>query len=156
VDYSRSKAGEPLGPVRTRRTPLVRLIRPLRFCVVGLSALVVNMLMLWLLVNRLRLGVLPASVLANEAAVLVSFLFNDRWTFAAAGRDTPRWRRLLRFNGVALGGIMITVFLLGILVHALSMPLLLANLLAVAAGSLWNYKVGSRWAWGRRRGSRSM
>lgn len=125
--------------------------RPLCFCLVGLCALVVNMGLLWLLVNRLGLGLLPSSALANEAAVLTSFLLNDKWTFVAEGRHKPWWLRLLRFNGVALGGVVITVALLRVLVVSLSIDLLLANLVAVAAGSLWNYLVGSRWAWGSRR-----
>lgn len=149
MDYSRLDIREPVRRHSAPPAGSVQLARPLRFCAVGLCGLLVNMSVLWLLVNRLRLGLPPASSLANEAAVLTTFLLNDRWTFAAQGRHKPRWLRLLRFNGVALGGVLITVVLLTTLVAVFSLNLLLANLIAVAAGSAWNYKVGGRWAWGR-------
>lgn len=106
---------------------------------------------LWLLANHLRLGLSLAGTVANEVAVLTSFLLNDRWTFAGNGRHKPGWARLVRFNSVALGGVLISVVLLTALVAHLSIDLLLANLVAVGAGSAWNYAAGSRWAWGLRR-----
>jgi putative flippase GtrA len=147
LDHSRSTLEEAERQAPARRAQLGPMASPLRFCVVGVGAFVVNMLVFWLL--KAQLWLLPASALANEAAVLASFLLNDRWTFAAKGRHKSRWRRLLHFNGVALGGIVISVMLFGALVTYLSLDLLLANVVAVGAGSAWNYSVGSRWAWGR-------
>lgn len=130
-----------------RRPALRRLARPLRFGLVGVSGVVVNTALLWLLVHWARLGLVPASALATEAAILNNFLLNDCWTFAAAGRHEPRWRRLLRFNGVALGGMLITVVVLSAVVALLPVGLVLANLVAVGAATAWNYIANSRWTW---------
>lgn len=134
-----------------RQPILRRLARPLRFGLVGVSGVLVNTALLWLLVNHARLGLLTASVIATEAAIVNNFLLNDRWTFASAGRDEPRWRRLLRFNGVALGGMLITVVTLSAIVALLPVGLVLANLAAVGAGTVWNYVINSRWTWARSR-----
>jgi dolichol-phosphate mannosyltransferase len=88
-----------------------RFARPLRFGVVGLSGIVVNSAILWALVRELHLAVMLGSVLATEAAILSNFMLNDRWTFRGA-RDRSFTQRLLRFNGVALGGMAITAGIL--------------------------------------------
>jgi putative flippase GtrA len=56
--------------------------------------------------------------------------------------------RLLRFNGVSLGGLAITTLLLTLLTSYSGLHLLLANLLAIGGAMTWNYVVNSRWTWG--------
>ena len=124
-----------------------RFARPLRFGVVGLSGIVVNSAILWALVRELHLAVLLGSVLATEAAILSNFLLNDRWTFRAAAGRHSFGQRLLRFNGVALGGMAITAGILTALASYTHLHLLIANLLAVGAATGWNYVVNSRWTW---------
>lgn len=135
------------GRSRARWPALGRLARPLKFGLVGISGFLVNTVILWLLVHRAQLGLLPASALATEAAILNNFLLNDCWTFAAVGRHELRWRRFLRFNGVALGGMAITVAILAAIVAYLPVGLLLANLVAVGVATIWNYIINSRWTW---------
>jgi len=125
-----------------------RFARPLRFGIVGLSGIVVNSAILWALVRELHLAVLLGSVLATEAAILSNFLLNDRWTFRGA-RERSFAQRLLRFNGVALGGMAITAGILTALASYTRLHLLIANVLAVGAATGWNYVVNSRWTWNR-------
>src|SRR5437764_11858159 len=123
-----------------------RLARPLRFGLVGVSGIVVNSAILWALVRELHLAVLLGSLLATEAAILSNFLLNDRWTFRDM-RERSFTQRLLRFNGVALGGMAITAGILTALAGYTHLHLLVANLLAVGAATGWNYVVNSRWTW---------
>lgn len=133
--------------MRTTIQPIIcRFARPLRFGVVGISGLLVNSAILWLLARELHLSVALASVLATEAAILSNFLLNDQWTFRGA-HQRSLYARLLRFNGVALGGMAITATILTALTRFTHLHLLLANLLAVGAATLWNYLVNSRWTW---------
>jgi putative flippase GtrA len=127
-----------------------RYTRPIRFGLVGLSGAVVNTGVLWGLVWGLGLPVLLASALATEAAILSNFLLNDRWTFRTAAHQGMVVQRLLRFNGVALGGMAITTAVLVALTTHGHLPLLFANLLAVGTAMAWNYVVNSRWTWGQR------
>jgi len=110
------------------------------------SGIVVNSAILWVLVRELHLAVLVGSVLATEAAILSNFLLNDRWTFRGA-RERSFGHRLLRFSGVALGGMAITAGMLTALASYTNLHLLVANVLAVGAATGWNYFVNSRWTW---------
>ena len=130
----------------TIRLIVYRFARPLRFGVVGLSGIVVNSAILWVLVRELHLAVTLGSVLATEVAILSNFLLNDRWTFRGA-RERSFMQRLVRFNGVALGGMAITASILTALASYTHLHLLIANLLAVGAATGWNYLVNSRWTW---------
>jgi putative flippase GtrA len=127
---------------------LDRFARPLRFGLVGLSGVVVNSAVLWALVRGLRVPVLLGSAIATETAILSNFLLNDRWTFGGA-RERSLVQRLLRFNGVALGGLAITAGVLAALASYTRLHLLLANLLAIGGATAWNYVVNSRWTWSR-------
>jgi putative flippase GtrA len=129
------------------QTIFQRFARPIRFGLVGVSGVAVNTAILWGLVWGAGLPVLLGSVLATETAILSNFLLNDRWTFRAAVRQGSFVRRLLRFNGVALGGMAITTAVLSALTIYGHLHLLLANLLAVGAAMVWNYVVNSRWTW---------
>jgi dolichol-phosphate mannosyltransferase len=126
------------------------LIRPFKFGLIGLSGVLINTAVLWVLVHQAHVALLPASALATETAILSNFLLNDCWTFAANSRHEPRWQRLLRFNGVALGGMVITMAVLSALVSLLPVGIVLANLAAVGCATVWNYTINSRWTWAAR------
>src|SRR4051812_18366493 len=135
----------------TFQTVSRRFARPLRFGVVGVSGIAVNSAILWVLVRELHVAVLLGSLFATEAAILSNFLLNDRWTFRGLSKRSFK-QRLLRFNGVALGGMAITAGILSALASYTHLHLLIANLLAVGAATGWNYVVNSRWTWGRETG----
>lgn len=137
------------------RQQLARAQQPLRFGLVGLSGVLVNSMVLWLLVQRAGLAVPLASALATEVAILTNFLLNDNWTFAAGQRNRPLLQRLLRYNGVAMGGLLITATALTLLTALGGLPLLAANLLAVLCAMAWNYLANRRWTWGERRAARA-
>ena len=77
--------------------------RLLRYGLVGLSGVVVNLGALWLL-SRLALADAPnaASLGAIEISILWNFWLHDRWTFQDRhATTTPLLERLLRFHEVA-------------------------------------------------------
>jgi dolichol-phosphate mannosyltransferase len=124
-----------------------RFTRQLRFGLVGISGIAVNSIILSVLVHGLRMAVPIASMIATEAAIGSNFLLNDRWTFAESAAGRPLAQRFLRFNGVALGGMAITATVLTLLTHYAQLDLLIANVAAVGAATIWNYAVNSRWTW---------
>ena len=124
-----------------------RFTRQLRFGLVGISGIVVNSIILWVLVHGFRIAVPLASMIATEAAIGSNFLLNDRWTFAASAAQHSLGQRFLRYNGVALGGMAITAAVLTLLTHYAQLNLLIANVVAVGAATIWNYVVNSRWTW---------
>jgi dolichol-phosphate mannosyltransferase len=114
---------------------------------VGASGAVVNTTLLYLLAEGGGLSPLVAAVFSTEAAIVNNFLFNDLWTFADATPSTSWYWRALRYNSVALVGLVISLAVLAGLTHVLGLHYLTANLFAIGAGTLWNYTGSSYLAW---------
>ncbi|MBI2939172.1 MAG: GtrA family protein [Chloroflexi bacterium] len=117
-------------------------VRFLRFCVVGLSGVVVNYALLFTLHGLLRLPLLIASAIAVQTAIVNNYLWNHWWTWAAGPLTLGRG---LKFNFVSLGGLVISVAALNLLVSWLSLHYLIANLVAIGIAMIWNFAVNSAW-----------
>jgi dolichol-phosphate mannosyltransferase len=126
--------------------------RFLRFGLVGGSGVVVNNAILLGLVEGLGLAPVPAAVVATECAIVSNFLLNDRWTFADARRSGGRsWpRRFASYNLLTLGGLVLNVGVLAALHGLAGVHYLVANVVGIAAGTLWNYGSNHQWTWSRR------
>ena len=124
-------------------TPLVRW---LKFNAVGALGMGVQLTALAGF-NRLFAGhYLLATGTALELTLLHNFLWHQRFTFRDRRGTTPRLQALWRFhmsNGlVSLAG---NLLLMRVLVHSARLPLLPANLIAIAFCSLANFALGTRW-----------
>ncbi len=119
--------------------------RIIRFGVVGTSGVLVNYAVLYTLVEFVGLNRLIAVALANEIAILSNFFWNNLWTFGDAGRDTPLWVRAARYNFFGLGGLLLSVVVLGALTYGLGLDYLVANAFAIATAMTWNYLSNARW-----------
>ncbi len=124
--------------------------RYLRFCLVGLSGLVVDSAVLWLLTAEYHWDSIRGKAVAAEIAVWTNFILNNKWTFG--GRLQPlAWgalvRRFCAFNLVALSGIALSMGIMCALHLKAGLPLLLSNVMAVFLVSLWSFFVNCRWVW---------
>jgi len=121
--------------------PAVGLRRWLRFNAVGAIGIGVQLAALAVLKGLLRLPYLTATALAVEAAVLHNFVWHERWTWKdrrQAGGSVLS--RLVRFHlGNGLVSIAVNLVAMRLLVGRLHMQYLIANTLAIAAGSLANF-----------------
>jgi len=122
-------------------------VRFLQFALVGLSGVVVNTVLLYCLVGFAAWPHVPAAACSSEAAMLSNFLLNDRWTFRDAAPGAQWCGRLLRYNAVALGGVAISLGVLSALTTLAGVYYLLANLVGILAGTLWNYGVNVLVTW---------
>jgi dolichol-phosphate mannosyltransferase len=129
---------------RAKRHITAHAPRFARFGLIGASGALVNSAVLYVLVSRLTWSPLAAAVIATEAAIVSNFLLNDRWTFRDARGESALRLRLLRFNSVAGGGMMISLAALALLTRGLGVNYLLANLFAIGAATLWNYAANTR------------
>lgn len=121
--------------------------RPVVFALVGVVGYAVQTLALWILVSHAGMGVVTATLVATELAVVHNFIWHVRWTWAdrpAGGLAVAA--RFLRFN-VSNGGISLVggAASMALLVHAVGMPYLLANLLTVLLCAAANFLAGDRW-----------
>lgn len=132
------------------RFPLQRF---LRFGLVGLSGVVVDMAILYLLHTTLGLPLTRSKLVAAELAIINNFFWNDAWTFADISLRQRGWparcKRGLKFNLICLAGLGLNVVALNViynLVFGQRWPYL-ANLLAIALVTLWNFWLNLKLSW---------
>jgi len=118
-----------------------------RFGLVGVSGLLVNTALLYLFTEIAGANHLVAAVFATETAILSNFALNDQWTFRNSEPGTSVAQRALRYNSIALGGLVVSIAVLAALTHFLDFYYLVANLFAIGAGTLWTYAANRSWNW---------
>jgi len=131
----------------TDRKPVRRLGK---FLVVGASGLVVNNAALFTFYQLFRLPLVVASVAAVVLSIINNFVWNDRWTFERHDSAlSMAIRRFVRFGVASCGGLLLTTLTLWLLVNNLGFQYLVANLVAVGAGTASNFLLNTRWTYGR-------
>ena len=122
----------------------------LRFTVVGGFAALVQLFLLWLLVDGVEMNYLLAAVLAIEFTIVLQYAFNNAWTFRPV--QNTGWagylRGLLRTNLVRGSAIPMQIGLLYAFVEWVQIAVLPANALAILISGLYRYTLDARWTWG--------
>lgn len=127
-----------------------------KFGIVGISGIVVNLGILYLLVEHTLLNVYPASLIASaiaiEISILNNFIWNDIWTFRSqeSRKYTSRWHRLVAFNIVSAGGAAINWGIFLLLNGGFGLYYLAAQFIGTLLGFVWNFTVNRRITWKRK------
>lgn len=138
------------GLKRRWQFPLARF---LRFSLVGLSGVFVDMSILYLLADPSTLAwdETRSKIIAAEVAIINNFLWNDRWTFGDLSAGQNRWqqrlKRFLKFNLICLAGLILSVLLFNFFFKTLHINLYLANLIAIAIVTVWNFWMNLKLSW---------
>ncbi|MEG3974382.1 glycosyltransferase [Microcoleus sp. herbarium8] len=123
----------------------------LRFGLVGFSGVFVNMGVLYVLRDILYWELTRSLIIAAELAIISNFLWNDLWTFGDISKRQPgkrqRFKRLLKFNTICLMGLILNVLLVNLMFNVFGMNAYLANLIAIAAVTLWNFWINTKLSW---------
>ena len=136
--------------LRIDSLPIARFVR---FALVGLTGVVVDMGVLYLLSDPSTLGwgLTRSKVIASSAAIVNNFLWNDLWTFGdIAARQSGmqhRLRRLAKFAAVCGLGVVLNVVLLNLMFNLLHMNRYVANLIAIAIVTGWNFGLNVKLSW---------
>lgn len=150
------------------RRVLARLLSPhvLRFGVVGLTGVVVNLGSLYVLSELIKVPDLPwfqvkdvtSSALAIEISILWNFFLNNAWTFRDrnARARVGIGQRMLRYNLISLVGLGIQLVTFAILTSTFTRVLgleqpgawkYLAQLCGIAIAMGWNFVSNFFWTW---------
>jgi dolichol-phosphate mannosyltransferase len=127
--------------------------RFVRFALVGLSGVVVDMGMLFVLSDPRALGwgLTRSKLVAAELAIVNNFLWNDAWTFGDLSEGqralSLRLHRFAKFNAVCAMGLALNVVLLNLQFNLLGMNRYLANGVAIVLVTAWNYWLNLKLAW---------
>lgn len=127
--------------------------RFVKFGLVGLSGVFIDMLIFYLLSDPSMLGwgLTRSKIVAAEAAIISNFMWNDLWTFRDRTTGDPgaiaRLRRLIKFNAICLAGLAINVVALNVLFNVFGMNRYIANLIAIVIVTGWNFgmNLGLNW-----------
>lgn len=125
--------------------------RFLRFGLVGISGLTVDMASLYVLYDVLGIGLTRSAIVAAEIAIVNNFFWNDRWTFGDVARQQSQRgmviKRFLKFNIVCLMGLILKVLLLNLFFNGLHVNAYVANLMAIAIVTFWNFWINLKLSW---------
>jgi len=123
-----------------------------KFCLVGCTGVVVDMLLLYVFASPRWLALTPllSKPMAAEGAVINNFVWNEMWTFTRLSSNDAaldRFKRFVVFNLVCLTGIAFSSIIVMCLTIMLRVNLYIANALAIVTVSLWNFVMSSRYGW---------
>ena len=136
--------------LRLSSLPVNRFIR---FAMVGLSGVFIDMGLLFLLSDPTTLawGLTRSKLIASEMAILNNFMWNDTWTFRDLSSQQPglkaKLRRLGKFQLICLAGVAINATLLNLQFNLLGMNRYVANAVAIAAVTAWNFWLNLKISW---------
>jgi dolichol-phosphate mannosyltransferase len=119
----------------------------IKFIIVGLSGVVVNQGLLWLLTDFGGLQYYISAIFAIEASIISNFVLNDYFTFAKRRAGKSFLVRLLKFNVTCLAGAGIQYGLLLLFTSVFGIYYLISNLIAIVIAFLWNYFFSRNWTW---------
>ena len=147
-----------LRSASARGSRLATSLRFVRFCIVGASGVLVNLLVLWLAREYLfatlrppRLRLNAALALAIAVATLSNFLWNRFWTWRDRHRGAGARALAGQFGQYALA-VLIGSGVQIVLTNVLSsyMYYLLANLMAIGAAAGVNFALNNAWTFRQR------
>jgi dolichol-phosphate mannosyltransferase len=124
-----------------------------RFGLVGLSGVLVDMAILYLLHSTLGLPLTRSKIVAAEVAIINNFFWNDAWTFAEVSQQQQGWsarlKRFVKFNAICLGGLVLNVLVLNGIYNLVfgQRWAYMANLIAIAIVTFWNFWLNLKLSW---------
>ncbi|RKZ14492.1 hypothetical protein DRQ17_07585 [bacterium] len=128
---------------------MLRIIpeRMMKFALVGLSGVFVNMGLLWTLTELLGFWYIISSIISIETSIITNFFLNNYWTFSDIRVNRTLFKKGLMFNCVSLTALIINVSILYILTEFIGIWYILSNMGGICAAFLVNYFLNLRWTW---------
>ena len=125
-------------------------IRFLKFAVVGISGLVVNMTMLYILTEYFHIVYFISSIMAIEISIISNFFLNDLWTWRDRAKKTFLQRLTQYHVSVGLTAILANWLILLILTEFFNIYYMISNLIGIAVGTFANFILNDLWTFNKR------
>jgi dolichol-phosphate mannosyltransferase len=134
--------------------PVIMESRLLKFGIVGLSGVIINMGILYVLSTFVGLPYFISSIIAIECSILTNFVFNLLWTWGDRKNEESIWTKFLRYHiGVAGTAFLCNYLILIGLTEWLGIQYLISNLVGIGVGTIANYLISDRWTFKKSPGS---
>ncbi|MBN3895408.1 MAG: GtrA family protein [Nostoc sp. NOS(2021)] len=124
--------------------------RFIRFAVVGLSGVIVDLGSFYLFHNSLCLALTLSAMLSTEMAIINNFLWNDIWTFGDVSfqqKTSQKFQRFVKFNFICLVGLIFNSLIVNWLFYEFQVNEYIAKLVAIACVTLWNFWLNLKMNW---------
>lgn len=121
--------------------------RVLTFMAVGLSGVVVNLSLLYILTEYLDLFYAVSSAIGIEASILTNFALNDGVTFKDIKTKVSFIERLVAYHIVCIIGSGISFATLIILTEVLGIWYMLSGIIGILLAFIWNFSASRGLAW---------
>ncbi len=129
------------------------LDRFIKFCLVGLSGVGVNLGLTWALTEFIGLHYVVSNAIGIETSIISNFLLNNFFTFP--DRNSPGiiafLGRLGKFNLASFVGAGINLGSTWLFTDMLGLYYLISNIIGIVLATLWNYLANNWWTWSWRR-----
>jgi len=121
----------------------------LRWWIVGIAFLGVNIALLYLLVDLLGLGVLVSTLIAGEIGLALRFVVNDRWVFQ---QSRITLQRLWQYHVASAGGFAIWWVSTNAIVF-FGVHYVIASIVGTACSIVISIVTNFFWIWSRKPGT---
>ncbi|MDZ8023821.1 MAG: GtrA family protein [Nostoc sp. SerVER01] len=137
---------------RTNRLYLTWLFmsRLIRFAIVGLSGVFVDLGGFYVLHTLLGWLLTPSAILSTEIAIINNFLWNDVWTFGDVSVQqqlVQRLQRFFKFNLICFFGLIFNALIVNWLFYRFRVNEYLAKLVAILCVTFWNFSLNWKVNW---------
>lgn len=119
-----------------------------KFCCVGLSGVFINMCLLWLLTDVMRLHYIISAAISIEASILSNFAMNDRWTFSDRETSGSIFIRIIKMNAIYISSSAANLSILVFLTEVFGIYYLASNLIGIGCATLFNFSFARKYVWG--------
>jgi dolichol-phosphate mannosyltransferase len=134
-----------VGDLRNAVKRLVTTPRILKFGLVGLSGVLVNMGVLYFLTEKLAVFYLVSGIIAIECSILSNFALNNLWTW----RDRQSGKilhRILRYHAAAgMTALLVNWLLLLVLTEVAGIHYMVSNIIGIGCGIVSNFLLNDLW-----------
>ena len=119
----------------------------IKYSLVGLSGVVVNLGLYALLTRYFELSQLIAPIISIESALISNFILNNYWTFGRRFSVNRIRVKFIKFHLVSGLAAIINYLIFLILLLSFGMYDIYANLIGIAIAAVFNYLINSNWTW---------
>lgn len=126
--------------------PPKETMRLLKFVIVGMIGAVLGIGLIWVLTDKVGIYYIISAIISAEIVIFSNFVFNEFWTFSDR-RSLSILTRLWKSNLFRSVGLVINIGALFLLVEFFGIHYLLASVIAITLGVVWNYSTSTKLIW---------
>ena len=127
------------------------LSRLIRFVIVGLSGVFVDLGVFYILHTLLGWVLTSSAILSTEVAIINNFFWNDVWTFGDISVQqelgNQRLQRFFKFNLICFFGLIFNTLIVNFLFYKFDINEYKAKVIAIICVTLWNFLLNWKINW---------